>query len=156
MITWRLSGSGRVAVDENQGRAGGRWHSPGRPLLYTADSCALAVVEFVVHLDTPPPENLVAVALSVPDALRFEQIHAQELPDRWRATDGHPCRSIGDRWLDCPCEQHGAILRVPSAVVPQQQNWLADPLHPDAARIRVVAEYSHQLDARLVDPDARG
>ncbi len=155
MITWRMSGSGRVAIDETQGRRGGRWHSAGRPLLYTADACALAVMEFVVHLETPPPATLVAVALDVPDSLAADTLTLAELPDDWRRPDSVACRRAGDAWLACPMEERAAILCVPSAVVPQHRNWLLDPCHPDAARIRVVSEYATTLDERLLDPRQR-
>jgi RES domain-containing protein len=154
MITWRLNGSDRVAVDEHQGRSGGRWHSAGRPLLYTADSSALAVAEFLVHL-TSAPAPLTMAMLVVPDTLPTDRLTAEELPGDWRSPSHRDCCQTGDRWLALPVEERAAILRVPSAVVPQQENWLIDPRHPHAAFVSVKAADPFTLDVRLVDPATR-
>jgi RES domain-containing protein len=41
------------------------------------------------------------------------------------------------------------LLRVPSAVVPQEANYLVNPAHPDAVRIRAGAPDTLIWDARL-------
>lgn len=155
MHTWRLGGTGRVAVDENQGRGGGRWHSAGRPLLYTADACAAAVAEFLVHLNDPPPADLLAVVLEIPDDLATDTIAMERLPADWRAPGSRTCCRWGDLWLDRPPAERGAVLRVPSAVVPMHENWLIDPGHPDAQRVRIRSSHPYTLDERLVDPIKR-
>jgi RES domain-containing protein len=48
--------------------AGGRWNSPGRPVVYMAQSVSLAVLENLVHMSPSDfPAGYVAVTASIPD-----------------------------------------------------------------------------------------
>ena len=70
---------------------GGRWNSPGRPVVYAAEAAALAVLEVRVHLDLdwsllPADYVLMAIDLS---SLAIESL--EEAPDDPVA--------YGDAWL---------------------------------------------------------
>ena len=52
MRAWRICRDAYADLTGEGARLwGGRWNSPGRPLVYAADSAALAVLEVRVHLD---------------------------------------------------------------------------------------------------------
>ena len=71
---------------------GGRWNTPGRPLIYAAETAALAVLEVRVHLDLDwdmLPDDYVLVAIDT-SAIVAETI--QEPPDDPRVT--------GDAWIE--------------------------------------------------------
>ena len=52
MIVWRIANASYAALDGLGGlTVPGRWHNSGRPVIYTADSSALAMLEVRVHLD---------------------------------------------------------------------------------------------------------
>ena len=92
---------------------GGRWNTLGRPLIYAAESAALAVLEVRVHLDLDwdmLPDDYVLVAIDTA-AIVAETIH--EPPDDPRA--------IGDAWIE---SRRSALLRVPSRIVPESYNVL--------------------------------
>ena len=55
-------------------------------------------------------------------------------------------REIGSEWLK---SQRSALLLVPSALVPATSNVLLNPLHPDAARIRIDSAYEYPFDVRI-------
>jgi RES domain-containing protein len=55
-------------------------------------------------------------------------------------------RALGLRWLQ---EAASAVLVVPSVIVPEEDNLLVNPGHPDAARIRIAGQRPFHLDARL-------
>jgi RES domain-containing protein len=57
-------------------------------------------------------------------------------------------RRIGDRWLD---GGKSALLRVPSAILPDVFNYLINPLHRDAKRIRIISTKGIETDKRLRD-----
>src|SRR5882757_1206980 len=145
MELWRisnyadLSGIGGV-------RAAGRWHSQGTRIVYLADHPSSALLEMLVHMDRdliPPTYQLLRVA--VPDDMAFEAV-GLELPGDWR-TQTMVSREVGDRWLDGAAS---ALLQVPSAISAQGVNFLLNPAHPDAARIRVAEVIRAPFDSRLV------
>jgi RES domain-containing protein len=82
---------------------GGRWNSPGRPVVFTASCGALAVLGTIVNSEKAFV-NMCLVRIEVPDTLPIEEIDS--LP-----ADPDVFRQLGDEWL-----QHNGtpVLRVPS------------------------------------------
>jgi RES domain-containing protein len=120
---------------------GGRWNSPGRAMVYTADNPALAALEVRVHLDLPRsllPEDYVLLGIDLGDA-PLEQI--AELPPDPAAA--------GTEWL---ASRRSALLQVPSAIVPECSNLLINPAHPEAGQLRVILRRPFTFDARLWSP----
>ena len=151
MIAWRITTPSRVTLDGEESRdSGGRWHEPGRPLVYAATSCALATLEFLAHLDGPPESRLVAMHILLPDELQVDRMPVDALPPDWRTPQHPECRTLGQQWLERPHGERAAVMEVPSSVVPLERNILIDPTHPDAARIRVQDVHDYALDARVL------
>jgi RES domain-containing protein len=145
MELWRisnyadLSGIGGV-------RAAGRWHSQGKRIVYLADHPSSALLEMLVHMDCdliPATYQLLRVVL--PPGVTIEATGVDELSPDWRA-ETMATREIGDRWLD---RSSSAILRVPSAISHQGQNFLLNPAHPDASEITVAEIVRAPFDSRL-------
>ncbi|PXA88584.1 RES domain-containing protein [Caulobacter sp. D4A] len=140
MIVNRIAKAAHVGLDGEGARLyGGRWNSPGRPMLYTAASPSLAVLEVLVHLDLPPellPLDYRLLSIEVPDdAPRLE-------------LDAVPQDSVaaGDAFL---LAGQALCLRVPSQVVPQEINTLLNPRHAAFAEVRVVRDEPFRFDPRL-------
>jgi len=126
---------------------GGRWNTPGTALVYTAESEALAALELLVRLRAP---ELLASYVSIPadfdDAL-VEVLGAASLPRGWRRSPPPTALlRIGDRFA---ATGRKAVLRVPSAVVPRESNYLLNPAHRDFARVAIGRPRSFDLDPRL-------
>ena len=118
--------------------AGGRWNSPGRPLVYTAENPALAVLEVRVHLDLAPdliPDDYVLLEIDV-SGLNVEKLAAVPI---------NPT-AFGDQWL---AEGRTPVLKVPSFAVPRSFNLLINPLHPSAKGASVVDSQPFDFDKRL-------
>src|SRR5919108_1210905 len=132
MRVWRLARAPHAALDGEGGRrAAARWHTRGRPIVYTASHLSLVVLELLVHVDPDEiPADLLALTIDVPDDLPVETLDAQSLPSDWQAPEREACRPAGDAWL---ASLRTAVLRVPSAIVPEEHNFLLNPLHSDAA-----------------------
>ena len=63
---------------------GGRWNSPGFPVVYTAGSHSLAALEMLVHLDSCELLNQYVVAeIEIDYSLITEFAHSR-LPRNWR------------------------------------------------------------------------
>jgi len=115
---------------EGARRVGGRWNSPGRPVVYMAQSVALAVLENLVHMSRQDyPIGYVVVAATVPDHVRIIE-HSRYLDSN--SSDAARERTAGDQWLE---SNESAVLRVPSAVVAGDCNYLINPKHLDFAQI---------------------
>ena len=120
---------------------GGRWNSPGRPVVYTAETAALAVLEVRVHLDLDwdlLPDDYVLMAIDL------GSIGAEEIAD----IPSDP-RAVGDAWI---ASGRSALLRVPSSIVPESSNFLINPRHPDASAIMTRTIRSFVFDSRLWTP----
>jgi RES domain-containing protein len=137
MRLWRLALSRYPAFDgEGARRVGGRWNSPGLPMVYASQHLSLAVLESLVHYDVSfLPDDLTAYGVDVPDAMVERLDGAPE--DGWDTDPAfHASRAVGDAWLRAAT---GLALAVPSAVIPEEHNVLLNPRHPDAAVLLVAA-----------------
>lgn len=152
MRLWRICRQPRVA-SALSGEGGlfvsGRWHTVGRPVVYTATHPALAALEVLVHTDPAcAPVDLRLLTVEVPDDLGVAELDLAALPTGWDDLPVSPVsQHLGDRWL---AAVHAALLRVPSAVMPQVTNVLINPRHPDASRCRIVDDEPFRFDRRLV------
>ena len=129
-------------------RHGGRWSSPGVRLAYPSEHLSLAIIEYFVHLDRddPPPDLVVATA-DVPDDVSRVDVAPARLPATWRQTPAPAeLAAIGDRFARA---RRAAILVVPSALVPDEFNWLLNPEHPDFRRLRIHPAEPFSYDARF-------
>lgn len=132
---------------EGARRFGGRWTSPGRPAVYTAEHASLAVLEVLVHLGSPRVLSAYSILRCEFDPARLRVLDPTVLPLDWRASPAPASlRLIGDRWL---AEQQSAVLGVPSAVLPLEHNYLLNPLHPDFPQLVLGAPMLFEFDPRL-------
>ena len=147
MDLWRISEY--ISLDGEGGRlADGRWNSAGNPVVYLAASPPGALIEALVHLeldedDLPPIYTLLHI--TVPQSL---SIYTMRVPtgNYWMTTPALT-RKLGDAWLK---SQRSALVRVPSAIVPNTFNYLLNPLHKDAHRIRIAESLRAVFDLRLL------
>lgn len=145
MIFWRIS-----TFPDLSGRGGllanGRWHHAGRPVVYLTDSPASAMLEVLVHQEIDAddlPDNFRLMRIETADDIPIDQI--TDLPDQWEEQVEHT-RALGDAWL-AACET--LLMKVPSAIMPHTDNFLFNPLHPQAAQAKLRVE-TLRLDRRLL------
>ncbi len=149
MLVWRICRAGHQELDGEGSRLhGGRWNSEGVSVIYTSSTLALTALEYLVHVDIEDaPDDLVAMAIDVPDDAGEEIVAVDDLPGDWNQLPDHPASArIGDQWA---AEGTALLLRVPSAVVPEESNLLINPDHPRAGDVRVVSTRPFAFDSRL-------
>lgn len=130
--------------------AGGRWNFKGMPVIYTAESRALACVEYLVHVPASIiPKNLKIAAIEIPDDIAPKEISTSELPKNWRSYNPPPAElaELGASWAK---KGKTLLLRVPSAVVEHEYNILINPLHPDIKHVVVKLIENFIYDDRLI------
>lgn len=133
---------------------GGRWNSRGQRVVYLSDSISLAALEILVH--TTEREDLARVPyvfFEVEFDLRWIA-DPPRLPPKWNdAMELSVAQRVGDQWLE---GGKTCVLRVPSAIIPQQHNLLANPAHPDFGKLKIGKPQHFDFDARLATASKRG
>ena len=151
MTGWRIVKSryAAAAFDGEGARLyGGRWNSPGTPMVYTSSTISLAVLEVLVHLQEA---NLLSsyslISASFDDAL-VERLDHSMLPDGWRTyLAPSELQRIGDEWVR---SQRSAVLEVPSVIVVRESNYLLNPTHPDFSSVVIGEPEPFTFDERLL------
>lgn len=142
-LTTTLTGIGASMTE------GYRWNSLNTKIVYTADSRALALLEVSVHLDLSEdlPSDRFYVEIEIPDHITIQEVRLEDLPEDWNSKPPVLITQIiGD---DFTYYNESAILKVPSSIVPQEFNFLINPNHPDASKIKVVSITRMAFDSRL-------
>jgi len=150
MIAYRLCKS--IWQNDLSGRGaeitGGRWNSKGKPMVYTSSSRALCMAEIAVH--TPLgciPDDYSMVEIKCPDNSVIREVKENELPQNWQLFEhSNITQCIGNHFISVNKE---LILKVPSAVVQGDYNYLINPLHPDSKYIIIVRCEPFRFDKRL-------
>ena len=126
---------------------GGRWNSPGRPVIYGSLSYACAMLEILVHANIGRlPATHGYLVAQVPDDLPVERHDAQSLPEGWDGDNHAIPRRFGDLWLR---EVRSAVLVIPSVVAKLESNVLINPLHVQANRLSLSHVQQVIWDQRL-------
>lgn len=127
---------------------GGRWNSKGIPVVYAAESRALAVTEIIAY--APPgfiPEGYVLNIIEVAEPVVACRIELNMLVDDWeRYPHGKETKLLGDGLLK---ERNCLLIKVPSALVQGEFNYLLNPLHPDFPQVKVIEVLPFNFNERL-------
>jgi RES domain-containing protein len=152
MLVFRIARKRYIRDLTGQGAKlyGGRWNPKGLAVIYTSETRALAVVEYLVHVSWPQiPTDLQISTLQIPDGLNQEVISSKQLPKNWKAfPPPEKLAHLGAQWVQ---SNKCLLLQVPSAVVDREHNTLLNPAHPDMSRVKIGEVQDLRIDRRLVD-----
>ncbi len=129
--------------------ASGRWHHRGSPVVYAAQTLSLAALEYLAHLGRRDTKaSFVWVQATIPDDVNVDILDPATLPGHWSTSPPiEATMMLGTAWL---AASRGAVLKVPSAVIETEFNFLINPRHSDFARIRVSSAKQFSFDSRLL------
>ncbi len=139
MIVYRLCKSkySHDLTGSGAEKTGERWNNKGLPMVYTSESRALCVTEIAVH--TPLgilPSDYEIVSIDLPSDTMVYRIREADLPADWKYfPHAASTRAIGDEVLRM--NKH-LVIKVPSAVVPGDYNYLINPRHRDSYRVKII------------------
>jgi RES domain-containing protein len=130
--------------------AANRWNKRDEFVVYSGSSISLSTLELVVHrsgIDIANPYKLLTIEID--DSLAIEEITLKMLPENWRTLGAYPdLQEIGSQWYH---SGKSAILKVPSAVVPQEVNYIINTKHPDfTTRVKLIKSVDFKWDKRLL------
>ena len=103
-------------------------------MVYVSDSLALAALEIIVHaVSYQALGDYVSIKIIFPKALVVDVNDIARLPKDWRA-DLPPIKlkETGKKWY---FDQISAVLKVPSAIISTECNYLLNPSHPDFKKV---------------------
>jgi RES domain-containing protein len=128
-----------------------RWNSKGVFTIYTASSRSLACLENLVHIDIASLSQLFRVCvIHVPPEVAIQNLEVDELPENWYLSepDGYAkCQPIGDKWN---LENNTLLLKVPSAIIKNEYNYLINPKHIDFKKLKIIGTEPFYFDGRLI------
>lgn len=148
MKLWRISNYADLKGTGGL-KTAGRWHNKGIPVVYLAESPSLAMLETLVHFELDPgevPLTYQLLEVEYRDQKGISNLATEGLPEGWEQ-DLNYTRAIGDEWLS---SMSGALLCVPSVIIPHSNNYLFNPRHKLAKQARIVSCRLHPFDYRLV------
>jgi RES domain-containing protein len=127
-----------------------RWNSKGKFMVYAASSRALATLENLVHRSGEGlNKNFKVIIINIPKELKVKSIRQSTLDSNWtRFNRVSETRLIGDQWLE---DNSSAVMKVPSAIIPDESNYLLNPAHPDFQKISIVKREPFVFDSRLAN-----
>jgi len=125
---------------------GGRWNSKGFPVIYTSLSNSLSLIELLVHnTSINTIKNNQLIILELPDSIDVSEILKEEMNSNWQS-DIKYSQTLGNRFLSSSV---ALMLKVPSAIIPQEHNILINPRHSQFKEVRIKEIISFGYDLRL-------
>ncbi len=125
---------------------GGRWNSKGKEMLYTTEFISLGALEMLVHnrfKDFSIPLSLLHI--EIPDTAEIKELKLIKLKQNWIADEAYT-QFMGDQFID---SAKTLFLKVPSAVIGEEHNYLINPQHADFKKIKISEVRDFETDKRL-------
>lgn len=121
-------------------------------MVYTDGSLALSCLEKLAH--TPGTSlytgDFSVIIFNIPNDLPVFEIginKLQKLNAEWHKVINYPVtQMLGDTWLR---KMETAVLKVPSAIIDLEYNYLFNPVHPDYEKITISSVSKFTFDPRL-------
>lgn len=150
MIVFRLARS--QYADDLSGKGaelyGGRWNSVGKRLIYTSASRALCTVEIAANLPLGLlPKDYKLITIQFPDKV-IEELSTSLYPIKWDSfphTDA--TQKIGNQFI---LDAEHLVLKVESALVQDEYNYLINPLHKDFKYVKIKKIEDYGFNERLL------
>jgi RES domain-containing protein len=147
MLVYRI-GKSKYANDltgEGAKLYGGRWNHEGIPCIYAAETRALSLLEYSVHITIEAiPPSLKFTSIEIPNNL-IHEIKRAELPANWQNWP-HPkeARDFGNKLL---IANKQLAIRFPSAIIPEEFIYIINPVHQHMRQVSVkkIADISYDL-----------
>lgn len=128
----------------------GRWNSPGKKVIYTAESIPLAfLVNMIRRQGVGFNSDFKILFIDIPDSIKIMTVEGSDLEDGWRDfKDYSKCQIIGDKWYD---ERKTMILKVPSAVLSDSYNYVINTEISDYRLVKLIEVTDLVPDDRIED-----
>jgi len=128
-----------------------RWNFKDQKVIYTGSTRSLSTLELIVHKNAIKPRleyKVMIISIADKDSL-YKEISSKDLPTNWRKLEAYyKLQKKGSEWYE---KQESLILKVPSAVIPLEYNYIINLEHPDFKKNVVhIRNENYFWDSRLV------
>jgi RES domain-containing protein len=125
----------------------GRWNRKGVPCIYAASTLSLSVLEYAVNNSLENiPRALSYTVYEIPDK-SYKKFSTASLPGDW--TDRPLPVSTMDFGTQLLRDCIHLVIAVPSVIIPEEYNFLLNPLHKEFKKIKVAKIKDFVFDVRL-------
>jgi RES domain-containing protein len=146
MEVFRITSEKWAGVLQSSGSAA-RWNSNGVFVTYAGASRALSSLEMLVHLHGEEIKNQFKVSvIDIPDEIQIEKAGVFYNDDWTEFENYFQSQEVGDEWAK---SLRTCVLRVPSAIIKNEYNYLINPQHPDFQKINIKEIEDFHFDLRL-------
>ncbi|MGB0880884.1 MAG: RES family NAD+ phosphorylase [Polaribacter sp.] len=122
-----------------------RWNSYGTPMLYTAESAALCVVELnKVYNPYSKIHKYFLLEIEIPDVKPL-LIDESFYDENW-IHETHISKLLGDYFIS---ENEFLVLKVPSIWIQNCYNYLINPTHIDFEKVKIIEKYPFPFKGEL-------
>lgn len=125
-----------------------RWNGNHVKVIYTSSSQSLSCLENIVHRTSLGlNQNFRLLTIHIPDNVKITTLKLSDLSENWLDYEQLPyTQNIGNNWIQ---KNETAVLRVPSAIIAQECNYLLNPNHPDFSKVKLLGNDSFIFDSRI-------
>jgi len=126
---------------------GGRWNTVGIPCIYTSENRALAVLEYSANVALDDiPRSLSITTYQIPDASWMNCLE-KDLPGNWKQAPVP--KETMEYGADLLKMNTALALKISSAVLPQEFNYIINPLHSDMHLVKIIDVTDFIYDVRI-------
>ncbi|MDC8001861.1 RES family NAD+ phosphorylase [Aequorivita todarodis] len=124
---------------------GGRWNHVDSPCIYMSESRALSVLEYAVNINIDFIPRALSLCVFEIDDNQIHTLKEEDLPGNWRETPvPKSTKDFGTKLL----KQNHAILKIPSIIIPQEFNYVLNPL-AENSRFKLLEIKDFVFDLRI-------
>lgn len=149
MVVYRI-GKSKYAKDltgEGARLNGGRWNHKFTTCIYTSESRALALLEYTVNVNIDDiPRALSITTFEIP-GIGVLELKEADLPGNWKEVPApSSTKDFGSSLLKTAAYP---IIKIPSCVIPNEFNYLLNPVHVDSKDFKILDISDFVFDVRL-------
>lgn len=149
MLVYRIGKTKHASDLSGEGAKihGGRWNHKSIPCIYTSQSRALSLLEYTVNINVEDiPRALSVTTFEIPDE-DILIINEKSLPGNWKQIPiPSSTKDFGTLLLN---NKSKLCIKIPSAVMAEEYNYILNPLHSNSANIRIVEIKDLVYDLRI-------
>lgn len=128
-----------------------RWNKANEFVVYAGSSRSLSTLELLVHRSSINIESsykLVVIYLDI-ETTDIDELDTNLLPKHWQSIQNYSfSQELGSTWYK---KSEKLILKVPSAIIQKENNFLINTKHPDYdKKVRILEIEDFIWDKRLL------